>query len=200
VGIVASRIVGKYHRPAIVLGVENGIAQGSGRSIDAFHLLNALESMRDLFTRFGGHAHAAGLTLPAESLDLFRERLRAYAAGVLTPEDMRPVVEIDAVVQLSDLSDRLWMALGQMGPFGMDNECPQFAVCGVQLAGPPQVWKDKHLKVAVRQGTRTVTMKAWNMAERAPELSAMTSLDVAFEIGRGWSGGWELTAREFRPH
>ena len=61
VGIVASRVVGRFHRPAIVLGVEDGVAQGSGRSIEAFHLLDALESMRDLFTRFGGHAHAAGL-------------------------------------------------------------------------------------------------------------------------------------------
>jgi single-stranded-DNA-specific exonuclease len=200
VGIVASRVVGKYHRPAIVLGVENGVAQGSGRSIEAFHLLGALESMRDLFTRFGGHAHAAGLTLPAGSLEIFRERLRVYAAGVLSPDDMLPVVEIDAVVQLAELSDRLWLALEQIGPFGMDNECPLFAVYGVQLAGPPQVWKDKHLKVAVKQGTRTVTTKAWNMAERAAELSGMISLDIAFEIGRGWNGGWELTAREFRAH
>ena len=203
VGIVASRVVGRYHRPAIVLGVENGVAQGSGRSIEAFHLLDALESMRDLFTRFGGHAHAAGLTLPAGSLEVFRERLRVYAAGVLSPDDLRPTVEIDAVVQLTELSDRLWVALEQIGPFGMDNECPLFAVCGVGLAGAPLVWKEKHLKVAVKQGTRTVTMKAWNMAERAAELSAIsatTSLDIAFEISRGWNGGWELTAKEFRAH
>ena len=64
VGIVASRVVHRFHRPAIVLGVENGVAQGSGRSIEAFHLLEALESMREIFTRFGGHAHAAGLTPP----------------------------------------------------------------------------------------------------------------------------------------
>jgi single-stranded-DNA-specific exonuclease len=115
----------------------------------------------------------------------------------LSPEDMRPVVEIDTVLQLTELSDALWFALEQIGPFGMDNRCPLFAVRGVQLAGPPRVWKDKHLKVAVKQGTRTVTMKAWNMAERAAELSSMTSMDVAFEIERGWSGGWDLTAREF---
>lgn len=200
VGIVASRVVGRFHRPAVVLGVENGVAQGSGRSIEAFHLLDALESMRDLFTRFGGHAHAAGLTLPSDSLGAFRERLRAYAAGVLSPEDMQPVVEIDAVLRLTELSDALWLALEQIGPFGMDNRRPLFAVIGVQLAGPPQVWKDKHLKLAVKQGTRTVTMKAWNMAERAGELSAMASMDIAFEIERGWFGGWSLTAREFRAH
>lgn len=198
VGIVASRVVHRFHRPAIVLGVENGVAQGSGRSIEAFHLLEALESMREIFTRFGGHAHAAGLTLPADSLDAFRERLRAYAAARLTPEDLQPVVEIDAILQFSDLSDNLWLALEQLGPFGMDNRCPVFAVRGVKLASPPMVWKDKHLKVAVKQGTRTVAMKAWNMAERAEEIGAMPLLDIAFEIERGWSGGWDLTAREFR--
>ena len=198
VGIVASRVVNRFHRPAIVLGVENGVAQGSGRSIETFHLLDALESMRDLFTRFGGHAHAAGLTLPSGSLEMFRERLRAYAAGVLSYEDMRPVVGIDAVLQLTDLSDALWLALEQIGPFGMDNPRPLFAVLGARLAGPPQVWKEKHLKMAVKQGTRTVTMKAWNMAERAGELGEMGTMDIAFEIDRGWYGGWELTAREFR--
>ena len=91
-GIVASRVVERYHRPAIVLGVENGVAQGSGRSIQAFHLLEALEGMRELFTKFGGHAHAAGLTLPEASLEVFRERLRAWAAERLTAEDMRPTV------------------------------------------------------------------------------------------------------------
>jgi single-stranded-DNA-specific exonuclease len=94
VGIVASRVVNKFHRPAIVLGVENGVAQGSGRSIEAFHLLDALESMRDLFTRFGGHAHAAGLTLPSDSLEAFRERMRVYAVAALTPEDMCPSVTL----------------------------------------------------------------------------------------------------------
>jgi single-stranded-DNA-specific exonuclease len=181
-----------------VLGVENGVAQGSGRSIEEFHLLDALESMRELFTRFGGHAHAAGLTLPAESLEIFRARLRAYAAARLTADDLRPVVAIDAAIRLTDLSDALWLALEQLAPFGMDNRSPVFAVQGAVLAGQPQVWKDKHLKLAVKQGTRTVSMKAWNMAERVEEIAAMKSLDIAFEIERGWQGGWELTAREFR--
>ncbi len=199
VGIVASRVVHKFHRPVVVLGVENGVAQGSGRSIEAFHLLDALESMRELFTKFGGHAHAAGLTLPAEALEEFRERLRAYAAGVLTAEDMRPVVAIDATLQLPELSDAMWLAQEQVGPFGMDNRRPLYAVRGAHLASPPVVWKDKHLKVIVKQGARTVTMKAWNMGERAQEIAAMGALDIAFEIERGWFGGWELTAREFRP-
>ncbi|MDE3194769.1 MAG: single-stranded-DNA-specific exonuclease RecJ, partial [Acidobacteriota bacterium] len=201
VGIVASRVMQRYHRPAVVLGVEDGVAQGSGRSIEQFHLLEALESMRELFTKFGGHAHAAGLTLPAESLETFRARLQAWAGARLTPEDLRPVVEIDAVVDLADVNDELWAALERIAPFGMDNRTPMFGLRGAQMAGPPQVWKDKHLKVAVKQGTRTMVLKAFGKAERAAELAAGGSVDIAFEVERDWFyGGLSLLARDWCAH
>jgi single-stranded-DNA-specific exonuclease len=195
VGIVASRVVERFHRPAIVLGVQDGIAQGSGRSIAAFHLLDALESMRELFTKFGGHAHAAGLTLPAAALDEFRERLRSRAFAQLTSEDMQPVVEVDAVVDLTDINDALWHALERMGPFGIGNPLPLFAVRQAELAGPPQVWKEKHLRLAARQAGRTVLMKGWGMSDLATELRGVKKVDIAFEIERDWFGGWGLTAR-----
>jgi single-stranded-DNA-specific exonuclease len=198
VGIVASRVMQRYHRPAIVMGVENGVAQGSGRSIEAFHLLDALESMRDLFTRFGGHAHAAGLTLPAPSLEAFRHRLQAYARERLTPEDMRPVVAVDAVLDLREVNEDLWSALEQIAPFGMDNPRPLFAVRSAQLAGPPQLWKEKHLKIAVRKSGRTVILKGFGMGDRAEEWKALSSIDVAFEIERDWYGGLGLIARDCR--
>lgn len=198
VGIVASRVVEKFHRPAIVLSVENGVAQGSGRSIEAFHLLEALESMRELFTKFGGHAHAAGLTLPEASLEGFRERLRSWAAERLTPEDLVPTVDVDAVIGFGDINDELWRALERIAPFGMDNPRPLFAVRGAHLAGPPQVWKEKHLRIAAKQGPRTLMMKGWGMAEMAGEFSGGQSVDVAFEIERDWMGGWGLTVRACR--
>ena len=198
VGIVASRVVERFHRPAIVLGVENGVAQGSGRSIEAFHLLDALESMRELFTKFGGHAHAAGLTLPESSLDAFRERMRAWAADRLTAEDMRPVVDVDAVIELPEINDALWQALEKIAPFGMGNRRPLFAARGVQLAGPPQVWKEKHIRLAARQGGRTVMMKGWGLSDLAEEFREVREVDIAFEIERDWFGGWGLTVRACR--
>ena len=198
VGIVASRVVERFHRPAIVLGVENGVAQGSGRSIEAFHLLDALEGMRELFTKFGGHAHAAGLTLPESSLEIFRERLRVWAAERLTVEDLRPTVEIDAVIQFSEINDALWRALEQIAPFGMGNERPLFAARNVELAGPPQIWKEKHLRIAARQAGRTLMMKGWGMAEKAEELREVKTVDIAFEIERDWFGGWGLTVKACR--
>jgi single-stranded-DNA-specific exonuclease len=198
VGIVASRVVERFHRPVVVLGVENGVAQGSGRSIAAFHLLDALEGMRELFTKFGGHAHAAGLTLPEASLDVFRERLRGWAAERLTAEDMCATVEVDAVVELPEINDALWQALERIAPFGMGNRRPLFAAQGVQLAGPPQVWKEKHLKMAVKQGGRTMTMKGWSLCGLAEEMRDVKEVDIAFEIERDWYGGWGLTLKACR--
>jgi len=198
VGIVASRVVERYHRPVIILGVSEGVAQGSGRSIHAFHLLEALESMRDLFMKFGGHAHAAGLTLPAASLDSFRTRLQAFARERLSPEDMRAVVEVDAELGLSDINDGLWKALEQLAPFGMDNRQPLFGARGVKLAGPPQVWKEKHARFAVMQGKRTLLMKGWNMASLASEFRGGDAVDVVFEVERDWMGGWGLTVKAIR--
>ncbi|MDP9172176.1 MAG: single-stranded-DNA-specific exonuclease RecJ [Acidobacteriota bacterium] len=199
VGIVASRVMQRYHRPALVLGVEKGIAQGSGRSIEAFHLLDALESMREIFTKFGGHAHAAGLTLPAASLDTLRSRLQAYAGERLTAEDMQPVVDVDAVLGLNDVDEDLWAALERIAPFGMDNPRPVFAIRGAHLAGPPQLWKEKHLKIALKQNGRTVVLKGFGMGECAETLSRSDTVDVAFEIERDWFGGLGLLARECRP-
>ena len=198
VGIVASRVVERFHRPAIVLGVENGVAQGSGRSIQAFHLLEALEGMRDLFTKFGGHAHAAGLTLPSSSLEAFRERLRAWAAERLTAEDLQPTVDVDAMISFGDINDDLWRALERIAPFGMDNPRPLFGVRDVQLAGAPQIWKEKHIRIAARQNGRTLMMKGWGMSELAHELREAKSVDLAFEIERDWMGGWGLTAKACR--
>ena len=119
-GIVASRLVERFHRPAFVLArnPEDGLAQGSGRSIPAFHLLEALESMSDLFMRFGGHSHAAGVTLEVARIPEFRERFNAFAAARLAPDDFRPRVEIDAVVELREISERSLSDIFTLPPFG----------------------------------------------------------------------------------
>src|SRR5579862_7247303 len=103
VGIVASRVVERFHRPVFVLGIENGLAQGSGRSIPAFHLLEALESMPELFSKFGGHRQAAGVTLSSEMVLEFRERMRIYAAARLTPADFEREIAVDAEISLAEI-------------------------------------------------------------------------------------------------
>jgi single-stranded DNA-specific DHH superfamily exonuclease len=102
------------------------------------------------------------------------------------------------VVDLNQVDDALWIALEQIAPFGMDNCKPLFAVRGAALAGPPQVWKEKHIRIAVRQGRRTVMMKGWNMGALAADLKDAKTVDIAFEIEKDFFGSWGLTAKACR--
>ena len=207
IGIVAGRLVEQFHRPVFVLGrnPEDGLAQGSGRSIPAFHLLQALESMPDLFVRFGGHEHAAGVTLDASRVCEFRERLNAYAAACLGPEDLMPQIEIDAVAELSEISEKSIADLFALAPFGHGNPPPVLAALDVEVPALPTVLKEKHLRVIVRQNRRTLVLNAWNFAARAAELTLGSHVDIAFTLeedafaaaqGRP---GWSPVLKDVRP-
>ena len=200
-GIVASRLVDRFHRPVFVLSEENGTASGSGRSIAGFHLLDALDSMPELFAKYGGHKHAAGLTLSADAVAEFRERLNRHASGCLTQDDLRPALEIDALATLPELNDDLYRGLEALEPFGHGNPAPLFAAMGAEVAGPITLMKEKHLRVPLRQGTRTVWFKAFNCSERAPELPVGARIDVAFSLeeDRYNNGRWTPVLRDFRP-
>jgi single-stranded-DNA-specific exonuclease len=206
VGIVASRLVERFYRPVFVLSEEEGVAQGSGRSIAPFHLLDALESMPDLFTRFGGHRQAAGVSLAAELVPEFRRRLNIYAGARLTPADFQPQLAIDATVSLKDLTTgpAIQELLG-MAPFGFGNPAPVLAILGAEVAGPPVIMKEKHLRVHLRQGGRSLFPKAWNFAERAADFAVPGPLDAAFSVeedqygqDRGFAN-WAAVLRDVRP-
>jgi single-stranded-DNA-specific exonuclease len=197
--------VERLHRPVFVLSrnPEDGMAQGSGRSIPAFHLLAALESMPDLFVRFGGHAHAAGVTLECARVDEFRERFNTYAAALLAPEDFLRRVDIDALLELREITQPAINELFALAPFGHGNPAPLFAALNVEVAGSV-VWKEKHLRLTVKQGTRSLTLKAWNFAERAPDLTPGSRIDIVFSLeedaysaARGYPN-WAAILRDFR--
>ncbi len=205
VGIVASRIVERYHRPVFVLGVENGKAQGSGRSIQAFHLLEGLESMPDLFEKFGGHRQAAGLTMEAGRVEEFRERLRTYAAERLTPEDYVPELVIDGEIRFDEISDASIADILKLAPFGFGNPSPVFVVRGVEVAGTPDVKKERHVFLRFASGGRVIRAKAWNFAERLGELEPGTVLDIAvqfeeddYSAARGYAP-WQMILKDVRP-
>jgi single-stranded-DNA-specific exonuclease len=205
VGIVASRLVERFYRPVFVLSEEDGEAQGSGRSIAPFHLLEALESMPDLFTRFGGHRQAAGLSMPAAMVPEFRKRLDTYARERLTSEDFQPQLAIDAVVDLKELTTGPAVAeIFRMAPFGFGNPAPVLAIQNAEVAAEPIVVKEKHLRVHLRQNGRNLLATAWNFAQRAGELAPGTRVDAAFSIeedpyseSRGW-GGWAAVLKDTR--
>jgi single-stranded-DNA-specific exonuclease len=204
VGIVASRLVERFYRPVVVLGVEGAEASGSGRSIPGFHLLEALESMADLFTRFGGHKQAAGLTLTADRVPELRERLNAFARARLTREDLLPTLEIDAALNIGDLNDGAVAEILDLAPFGFGNPAPLFVANGVEVASSPTLFGDKNLRVSVKQDGRFLTMKGWGFAERAGELPRGRRVDIVFEVNhdpyaqaRGW-GTWSTTLKDVR--
>lgn len=205
-GIVASRLVERFCRPVLVLSEEDGLAQGSGRSIAPFHLLDALESVRDLFTRFGGHRMAAGVTLPAARVEEFRQRLNAHARQILTPEDFRPHLEIDAALDWPEVNDASVADVLSLAPFGAGNPSPLFLVRGLDVAQPPSIFGEKHLRLPLRADTgRTLWVKAWSFVERLPEVAQGSRIDavVSFEedlysAARGYSP-WSVQLRDVRP-
>jgi single-stranded-DNA-specific exonuclease len=152
IGITATRVVERSNRPTVVISRDGEEAFGSGRSIRAFHLLEAIESCGHLFSRYGGHAHACGFAMPAANVPELRSHLDAFARARLTPADFEPVLEVDGELSLCDVTPELFQALSLLEPYGVGNPEPVFAVRGAQLTQPPRILKEKHLKMKLRQG------------------------------------------------
>lgn len=208
IGILASRVVDRTGRPALVVTHEEGQAYGSGRSVSGFHLLDALtavdaEGDERLFTRFGGHAHAVGFSLASERVGELRERMMRYAAERTDTGEVVEELACDAEVRLGEISAEFLAALEQMGPFGNGNPEPVFVSRGVRLAGALKVIKERHLRVTVEDaadGARFGGM-AWS---RRTDWAAMSQeqgwesgdrMDLAYRLRRNWHptyGGWEL--------
>ena len=183
IGIVAAKLVDAFHRPAIVLAIDGDLAYGSGRSIPGFDLLDALEHCGDLFTRFGGHRHAAGLTIETGRLKELRTRLTAFADDRLGPDDLTPRLRIDRRLPLAAITPAVVEGLRAMEPFGAGNPRPVFHTGPVELARGPRLMKSRHLSMAVRQDTRVFRAVAWRMAERAEFVTRHgDALDVAFNL------------------
>jgi single-stranded-DNA-specific exonuclease len=165
IGITATRVVERYCRPAIVISRDAQEAHGSGRSIKTFHLLNALESCEELFTRYGGHAHAVGFSLPSARIAELRNRLDQYARARLTLADFEPALDIDAELPLDEVTPELFEVLRQLEPFGVGNPEPVFVASDVSLVAPPRVLKEKHVKLKLTCNGE---------GELSPEAIAMT--------------------------
>ncbi len=210
-GIVASRLVERFCRPVFVLSscppTAEGVAcfSGSGRSIPAFHLLEALESMGELFVRYGGHRGAAGLTLPCDSLPDFRRLFGDYAARCLNPEQLRPEYTADAYVDFAALNDQTVNEVMSLGPFGFGNPAPLLLASGATVAGDARMLGNaKHWSVPLQQGGTTLYVKAWNFGDRAGLFARGNQLDLLLQLEddpgsrkRGYRG-WTLSLKDAR--
>jgi single-stranded-DNA-specific exonuclease len=188
IGITATRVVEKYGRPALVLSREGDEAHGSGRSIPSFHLLDALESCRELFSRYGGHAHAVGFALPGANVPKLRDHLDAYARARLTLADFEPRLEVDAELPLESVTPELHQALTLLEPFGMANREPVFTARAVRLMAPPQSVKDKHVRLRIVPAAPETAASDGQMAEALqprchPDSAAIPKRGAGVETG-----------------
>ncbi len=188
VGIVASRIVEEFHRPALLLCInaETGTAHGSGRSIRKLQLYEALDTQRPLLKTFGGHAAAAGLTLIATNIDPFRAAFQSAVANVLSPEDIVPVQHVDERVEMSALTVALCNDLEKFEPCGAGNPRPILSAVAATVPAPPKLFgtDERHLSFFARQGNATRRVVSFSGATHFNSLCDFTSasgkIDLAF--------------------
>jgi len=202
IGIVASKLVDAFHRPAIVLSTDGDVAHGSCRSIPSFNMLGALESCAELMVKFGGHTQAAGLTIEAARVRELRARVNAYADGCLEPDDLRPRLWIDGALAFRAINEQVAAELTMLAPFGAGNPCPIFRASRVEIVDGPRRLKDRHLKMAFRQDGRVLRGIAWRASERESFVAEhRAAIDLAFSLEQDtWNGEryLQLSVSDFR--
>jgi single-stranded-DNA-specific exonuclease len=189
IGILASRVVERTAKPAIVVSVEDGVAHGSGRSVDGFPLLEAIESCADLFTRFGGHAYAVGFALPAEALPELKRRLRIYAEERLAAREPERILAIHAELPLDRITPVLVGWLRKLEPLGHGNPEPIFVARRARLLASPRIMKDRHIRLELAQEPAP-----WNSAQ-SPDKSLAREPVLPGSSSAIRAVGWDLSGR-----
>ena len=198
-GIVASRIAVRYGRPTIVLDVRDGIATGSGRSVDGFDLHAALENLEDLFLRFGGHRHAVGLSLEERYIDRLIEGMEAAAVERLAEGDLVPALRVEAELPLGDVTKETIEEIQRLGPFGSGNPEPLFLAWGLDVL-ESRVVGDRHLKLRVACGGRALDAIGFDQGHLHPLRGARVSVVYYPRVNR-WNGveSLQLNIRALDP-
>ena len=185
-GVVASRLLDRYYRPALILTIREGMATGSGRSIDGFNLHRSMTRLNHLFEKFGGHYHAAGCTLKASNIEALAEGLEEIARKELREEDLVPAIDIDAEVSLPELTFDIVSDLRSMEPFGSGNPEPLF-YCGNLEVVHSRVIKERHLKLKVRQGGTMMEAIGFGLSDIHPLEGRTVNMVFTPEINE-WNG------------
>jgi len=203
IGIVASRVVERTARPAMMIAVQDGVGKGSGRSISAFDLHAALHECSDLLVKHGGHRAAAGLTIEPGRIAAFAERFNAVARARLTPDDLVPELRTDLALPLEAADESLERALRHLEPFGVGNPGPVFVARGVEVIATPRKVGTDGLKLQLRTAGGAMDGVGWGLAARAGELRAGARIDLAYKLDiNEYQGARTLQAvvQDFRAH
>lgn len=201
IGIVASKLKEAFHRPTILFAYQDGQAQGSGRSISGLSLVECLDACRELFLDYGGHPLAVGCVLPRERMALFREKLNRIVDLRLREEDLQKKVRIDSGLRLNEIETPFIDIYQRLAPFGAGNPKPVFLSEGVEVAGPLQVLKNKHVKFLARQDGRMIEALGWDRKEWAEHIRPGERLDIVYTLQSSLFFGSEkysLSLEDFR--
>jgi single-stranded-DNA-specific exonuclease len=204
IGLAASKIAERINRPCVVISLEGDVGHGSARSIEAYHLFNGLTACRDLLDKFGGHSHAAGLSIRRERIPEFRRRLNEHAASCLTDEELTPALNIDAEVPARAITFQLAQDLSALEPFGAGNPRPVFATRDFRVLSEPQVIKEQHLKLRVAgEDNRPFEALWWRGVEETKRTPAVKErIELAYELDANiWNGDvrLQLNVRDMKP-
>jgi len=204
IGLAASKIAERINRPCVVISLDGDIGHGSARSIESYHLFNGLISCRDLLEKFGGHSHAAGLSIRRERILEFRQRLNEHAASCLTDEQLVPTLNIDAEVPAREINFSLSQDLRALEPFGAGNPRPVFVTRDFRILSEPQIIKEQHLKVRVagedNRPFEAIWWRGLQETERTPRINER--IELAYELEANlWNGDvrLQLNIRDLRP-
>ena len=195
IGIAASRLVDKYHRPTVLIALEEGQGKGSGRSIPKFNLFRAFTDCGQHLVQFGGHAYAAGLTMEEDQVDKFRKAMNEVGHQYLNEEDLIPEVKLDTLLQLKEVNLYLYSRMALLEPFGAENPVPCFFSKDVQLQEVKLIGKDKtHIRFRARQGKGQIEGVGFGLAEILESVDVGAELfDIAYELNLNtWNGREKL--------
>lgn len=206
IGIVASRLTEKYYRPAVVLTKSSELITGSARSVTGFDIYKAIESCRDLLENFGGHTYAAGLSLKEENLEAFTDRFLELAAEEIIPEQMTPQIDIDAILDLKEITPRFMNELKKMSPFGPDNQKPVFCSLGVKDFGTSKlVGKElEHLKLELIDSNSNTPIHgiAFGMHQHNEHIKGMKPFNICYTVEENTYNGntsLQLMIKDIKP-
>ena len=203
VGIVASRVREKFHRPAVIIAMENGKGKGSARSVKGFDLYSALSECKDLLDGYGGHPMAAGLSVSKKHLDGFRSAFLEVANEWITDEQLQPMITLDSEIILQDITPRFMDFLDKLSPYGPGNMRPKFALLDCTITGRPKVIgkTGEHIRFQIKQGMRSISAVGFGLADKYELLITGEPLDVACVVETNeWQGNvsTQLNVRDIR--
>ena len=202
IGIVASRLIERYYRPTVMISIEDGVGKGSARSIPGFDIYEALGKCSDLLEQFGGHTYAAGLSLPAENIEPFRERFNEVARALLSKNDLIPKLNIDAELDVDEIDDDLLVQLKKFSPFGPSNPMPVFVSRNVALSGYPRIVGVNHLKFKIRTAGRMLDCIGFNLGDRIQRMDPnRPTNEIVYTVEENeWMGSVYLQLRIIDVH